>query len=364
AMKVTAINALIHSLPFKRPFGIAGGTVSEAEHVVVKVSADDGTFGIGEAAPMPTYFPETAEEAARTLSERLAPAVMGLSPFDIDRAHQRMDEAFPGHTFGKAAIDVALFDLVGKRFGLTVVNFLGGAVRREVPLAWAVGTGAREAMVEEAARYARSGYGVIKVKIGTDPEQDLGNVRAIREVIGEGVGLRVDVNQGYDRRTAERILREMEECGLELVEQPLPKEDLEGLAALRERLEVPVMVDESLVTPEDALRIIEKGAADIFNIKVMRVGGLLPAMKIAHIAEGAGIPCLVGSMVEFGIGTVAGLHFALSLPNLPFACELIGPEMLAGDVIEKTECLAGCVKGFLTTPSGPGLGCTLIENLI
>jgi len=151
----------------------------------------------------------------------------------------------------------------------------------------------------------------------------------------------------------------MERHNLELIEQPLPRERINDIAKLRKILKTPIMLDESLVSIHDAIELIEKKAVDIFNIKVMRVGGLYNSLKFAHLAQAAGIPCLVGSMVEFGIGTTAGLHFALATSNIKFACELIGPEMLASDVINPAGFLGNCGKGYLTIPVKSGLGVSL-----
>ena len=296
------------------------------------------------------------------ISGRIAPAVVGLDPLELARVIEAMEEAVPEQSFAKAAVDVALHDVAGRVLGRPVHDLLGGARRREVPLAWAVGTGPREEMVEEAARYARAGYATVKVKIGADPGEDLENVAAVREAVGAGVKLRVDANQGYDLETAREVLAEMTRHDLELVEQPVPRADIEGMAALTAELPVPVMADESLLTVRDAHELVERMACDVFNIKVMKVGGLAAAGRIARIAGDAGLPCLVGSMVEFGVGTAAGLHFALAGPDVVFAAELIGPEMLAADVVEAAPFLAGCGRGRLEAPAGPGLGLELREE--
>jgi L-alanine-DL-glutamate epimerase-like enolase superfamily enzyme len=308
---------------------------------------------------MPSYSDETHTSVEAVLREKLIPAVLGCDPFDISAIMERLDRAVTGNSFAKAAIEIALEDLTGRLVDQPVYRLLGGKYRERVPLAWAIGIGDVAAVAKEAAEYAARGFGTIKVKIGRDPARDIEVVREARSAIGGGVKLRVDANQGYDLTTAMETLPRMEKFDLELIEQPLPRGDISGMARLCGLLETPIMADESVFGPEDAIALVRGAAADIINIKIMKPCGLRGSRAIADIAAAAGIPILVGSMVEMGIGTAAGLHFAIATPGIEFACEMIGPEMLADDVVESVPFLATCAEGYLGVPTGAGLGVCL-----
>ncbi|HEX6971135.1 MAG TPA: enolase C-terminal domain-like protein, partial [Limnochordia bacterium] len=262
----------------------------------------------------------------------------------------------------KAAIDIAAHDLAAKTLGLPVHRLLGGAVRRRVPLAWAVGLGSTEEMVREAQQYVARGFRTIKLKIGRDPRQDLQNVAAVREAIGPEIALRVDANQGYTVDVAIPTLRRMEAYDLQLIEQPVPRWDLSGMAKIAAALDTPILADEAVFDAHDAWRVIREQAADLINIKIMKPGGLYPSKQVAAVAAAAGVPCLVGSMIEMGPGTAAGLHFAASTPNVLYPSELIGPVMLAGDVICEDRFAPSAVPGYLEVSDEPGLGVSLLDE--
>jgi muconate cycloisomerase len=218
-------------------------------------------------------------------------------------------------------------------------------------------------MVEEACEWAAKGF-AIKVKIGGDPFEDLHHVMAIRKAIGESADLRVDANAGYDVATALRILPRKEEAHLSLIEQPVGRYDLKGMARVRAAVRTPVMADESQHTPLDTMRILETGAADIVNTKIVKPGGLWPSRQVATIAEIGGLKAMVGSMPEMGIATAAGLHFALALKPLAYPSELIGALMLTDDIIaEPLPGNDGRDDATLRVPTGAGLGVQLRDDI-
>jgi muconate/chloromuconate cycloisomerase len=360
-MKIEKIDVLQRSVPFKRPFEIAGGATTVCEHAIIRITIDDGTYGLGEAATMAAYSEETHTGVETVLKEKLIPVVIGCDPFDINAIMERLDKTVDGNSFAKAAIDLALHDLMGKLANQPVYKLLGGKYRDRVPLAWAIGLGGIGDVAAEAVEYVEKGYRTIKIKIGNDPKRDIDAVREVRNAIGDEIKFRVDANMGYDLDTAIETLSEMEKYDIELFEQPISRDDIEGMAKLCERFDTPIMADESNYSPEDALDLARKKAADILNIKIMKPCGLRGSRAIANIAQAADIPLLIGSMPEMGIGTAAGLHFAISTPGIEYACELIGPEMLADDVIEPVPFLKTCEKGYLELPTGNGLGVDLRE---
>jgi len=323
------------------------------------VRTADGLFGVGEVNPMTAYSGETVSGIEEAIQRYLAGAVMGHPAVEVAGLHARMDAALRGNALAKAAIDIAVHDLVGRAWGVPVSSLLGGALRERIPLAWVVGMGPLDEMVEEAARYAALGFPTIKVKIGRDPSADLALVAAVREAIGPRVALRVDANEGYDTVTALRTLRKMEHYDLELVEQPVAGSDLHGMAALTQALDTPVMADESLQTPADALEIVRRGAAKVLNIKIVKPGGLYRSRQIAALAEAAGLRCMVGSMPELGVASIAGAHFAASTPCVTYPCEVIGPLMTKEDILEDPVISVYTAPGYLRVPTGPGLGITM-----
>jgi muconate cycloisomerase len=350
-------------LPYHRPFVIASGAMATATSVLVALRAEDGTVGIGETTCMTAYTGETEQGVAAALRDWLLPAVMGLEPTAIQAVHRAMDRRLRGNDLAKAAVDIAAYDLAGKLLGVPVYQLLGGKLRDEVPLAWAVGLGSLDEMVAEAVEWADRGF-AIKVKVGTDPEEDVRNVLAIREAIGDTAVLRVDANAGYDVSTALRVLPRMEQANLQLIEQPVGRFDLPGMAAVRTRATAPILADESQHTPLDTLRIIETAAADIVNTKIVKPGGLYPSRQVAALAEVGGLQAMVGSMPEMGVGTAAGLHFALALAPLGYPVELIGPLMLREDIIaEPLPVGNGRDTAVLCAPEAPGLGVELRDDV-
>lgn len=355
-MKIVEARALTATRAYRRPFVIHGGASPSATNVFVILRGEDGHVGYGEAAPMTAYSGETAANVLGVLEEFFLPMLAGRDPLDLEALHADMDARLSGHSFAKAAIDFACHDLAAKSLGVPVYRLLGGKVRDRVPLAWAVGYGTVAEMVEEAVTYARAGF-TIKLKIGREPALDLEVVREVRRAIGPEVAIRVDANQGYDRIAARRVLPRMEEEDLQYIEQPLPRWDIDGMADLCRALVTPIQADESLYSLQDAFQLARRGAADIFNIKLLKPGGLFRSRQVAAVAEAAGIPCAVGSMPEMGAGAAAGLHFAAAVRAVTYPSELIGPLMFDGDVLAGNPLgdLAR-VPGYLTVPDAPGFG--------
>ena len=352
--RIKRIEAFFISVPLKKTWEISLYRTETRNHAVVEVETESGVVGYGEVSPAPAFMGEDGRFIVDIINHLLAPPLMGMDAFDLEALHQRMDRALHGNGAAKAAIDIAFHDLLGKILNLPAFQLLGGRVREEVPLSWVVGMQTPEGGVEEAKYYLEKGFKTIKVKIGGDPEKDLYKIRLLREKLTEHFQFRVDANQGYRPDQAIKILRQMETFNLESIEQPVPAYDIEGMRHVAEALDTPVMADESVFSLQDAYKVISSRAADIINIKVGKVGGLLPAKKIAALAESANIPCTIGSNLELGIGTSASLHFGLSTPNMLYPCDLaIGPFLHQEEIIDPTFEL---VDGKIDLMEGPGLG--------
>jgi len=283
------------------------------EHVIVRIRADDGLEGIGEASPEPAWPRGLTQGATVEIIRTLAPVLVGRDPRNVAEAVGLLERAMVDCPFPVAALDMSLWDLAAKSLGLPVYTLLGGLVRPRIRLHYSIGIDAPEVMAETASRAARDGYEHFKVKVGgPDFQAELKALKAIRQAL-PGAHIRVDANQGWHAAQAVHCLRILHaEVGLELAEQPVPWHDVRGMAHVRREVGIPIMADESCFSPADALRIVREEAADIINIKLMKCGGLLAARKICAIAEAAGISCFAGSMVETEIGHTAVLHLAAS----------------------------------------------------
>ncbi|MGB5933154.1 MAG: enolase C-terminal domain-like protein [Anaerolineae bacterium] len=361
-MKIAEVMTAVVDMPFYKEFHISGGGSPGATHVLVKIISGEGIEGIGEAAPLTTYSEESYGTVDHVIRDFLRPALLGQDPLDREVIEERMEEAIPGHHMAKAAVDIALYDLVGKSLGLPVFKLLGGLYRDKIPQAWSIGIADSQTMAQEAKHFVEIGYKAIKIKIGRDPEEDLEHLSAVRKAIGPGVKLRVDANQGYRSGEALPVLRRMEQFDLEYIEQPLPRWDVEGLRALAAALDTPILADESVFTPQDVITLVRRQAADVINIKVAKCG-LSNGKRIAAIAEAAGLRCMVGSMIELGPGTAAGVHFAAATRNVTHACELVGPLLFKDDVLEEKIFSTQPVGGYWQVSHEPGLGIRLRKDI-
>jgi L-Ala-D/L-Glu epimerase / N-acetyl-D-glutamate racemase len=290
-------------------------------HVIVEIGAE-GIVGLGEASPLPEFTGETAASILHILKERYLDALIGLDVTEIGPIVAHLERLLPGNTSARAAIDMALHDAAGKVFGVPVSTLLGGARRSSIRTVTAMGIETVPDAVAQAERSFAEGFRTFKMKVGTDPVADVARVRAVREALGADAIIRIDANQGYDPPTAIAVLRRLEDCDIEYIEQPVARWNHAGLAHVRRATGARVLADESLHSIQDALNLIRAEACDLFAIKLIKTGGLARARQIAGIGEAAGIDCIVISPFETQIGSAAGLHMALALPICHHAHEL------------------------------------------
>jgi muconate cycloisomerase len=344
-------------VPRIAPLKSALGTSVTGSFGIVEVETDGGITGLGEISMI---WNGEGETLCPTVNQVLAPALIGHNAFDINRAHQIM-----GHTVqfsraanpAKAAIDMALYDIVGKALGTPVYNLLGGRVRAAALLSMSIMVAPIEEMLAQAQAAIERGFAGVKVKVGTDPAHDVESVSAIRKRLGPKAVIRVDANMGWhSTRHALTQFEALAPFNIHSVEQPLPADRIEDLAWLRQRSPMPIMVDESVWGPDDAARVIRAGAADIINVYVSEAGGLRNAARIFAMAENAGIACTIGSMPELGIGTAAAMHLAVAMP------ELLDPSDVCGVLYSKETLIEEGLpieNGHAGAPDRPGLGVTL-----
>ncbi len=349
-MKITRIASTITAIPRTATLATAYGTRDDATTVLVEIGTDEGLTGIGQTAVDPPHFGAAGIKA--NIDTYLAPALVGASPLDIEAAHRAMRRALPGHLSTHGAVDIALWDLKGKALGVPVYQLLGGRLRDGIALMAMVPHGTPEAMHAATLRLLETPYPALKVKIGMGAADDLERYRAVRAAAGERAVIQVDGNGGYSLAQAITALDAMERAGgLCMIEQPVARVD--DLADLARRFRAPVMADESLDSPEAMLDLVRRGAAQAGFLKIHKVGGLLGALKIAQIAEAAGVDLAVA--VYYDVLAAAAAHVAAALPAIawPSFVTRLADTLLAAPIAPDPGGLV------LRVPDGPGLGVAL-----
>jgi muconate cycloisomerase len=317
-MKISGIETIPIKLPPRRLHQWSSLTTPIGVYVIIKIATDEGITGLGEAPVLKDwggdhmkYYGETPETTAHVIGDILAPALIGHEPTEIAALHLLMDRAIKGYPYCKAAIDMALYDIAGKALNVPAYNLLGGCFRKRVAVAHSIGLMEIEKAVEEALRVKEEGIKTIKLKGGREPERDVELVRRMRKSLGPEIRIAVDANQGYaSPKIAVRAIRAMEEYGILYMEQPV--EGVDAMARVAQSVDTPIMADESAWTPQDALEIIRKKAADMISLYTTKPGGLFKAKIVAAVAEAAGLRCNVNGSVETGVGNAANLHLAAS----------------------------------------------------
>lgn len=347
----------------KRAYGrvttTALGPADISEYALVFVDSDEGITGIGEIS---SVFSRRGRLLARDVDEVLAPRLIGLDPFDITRVVAAMDEVLWDTELAKAGVEMAMWDIVGKKLGVPLYRLLGGKVRDSVPLSYSVPFGDPEEMAAFAAARAKEGFRTVKVKVGQNADRDVAAVRMVRQAVGDDHRVRVDANMAWQTaKQAIAIIRRMEPYAPELIEQPLPPRELDALAEIRRNVGVPIMVDESVGPPRDAMEVIRRQAADVVNVYVTESGGIQNAVKTFTLCELAGLPCMIGSMPEFGIGTAAQIHLGVAMANLKFDSDTCGVLYHEEDLLKTPLRIK---NGHAFPPEGPGLGIELDEDIV
>ncbi|OGS43229.1 MAG: hypothetical protein A3K76_03760 [Euryarchaeota archaeon RBG_13_57_23] len=328
-------------------FTIATGSSSSEENVIVKVVSGD-EFGVGNANPT-----DVTKETVKSIEDFLSwvpKKIVGTDENEPEKLHQRLDSIAEGNTAAKAAVDIAIFDLLAKRCKQPLWKFLGGE-RDKMLTDMTIGIASKEVTVERAIKHTRSGFRALKIKVGLDLAEDIKRVAAVRDAVGERVELRVDANQGYSVDQAIKFCEEMHALGVVVVEQPVKAEDYKGLKKVTEASDVPIMADECVKSVFDARKVAREGIADMINIKLMKSAGICDAIMINRFAEAADMKTMVGCMGEIQVSIAAGLHFALSSNNVAFA-DLDSHFNIVDDPSSGLQ----FEDGYLITPKRPGLG--------
>lgn len=336
-----------------------------SRYVLVTIRTDEGITGLGEATVMPGWSGETPEGACAVIERYFAPELIGQNPFDLESLMHALDRGVVENFFAKAAIEMALLDIQGKKLDVPVYDLLGGRCRdTAIPVKFVVAAIEPDIAVRNAQRMVETGFSTIKIKVGRDPEADVARVRRVRDALGDGIRLTVDANGGWTVGDAITTIRRLEPYNLVFVEQPVHRKDIRGMARVRASVGVPIMADESIFSVADALEVIRMDAADIISVYPGKNGGILRSRLIAQMAEAAGKPCHIGSNLELEVGSAAMAHLAVSTVNIQserYPADIIGPLYHQDRTTAEPFAVGG---GIATVPEGPGLGIKIDEDRV
>ncbi|MCQ2009101.1 dipeptide epimerase [Sporolactobacillus sp. STSJ-5] len=358
-MKIVDVQTKRLAIPLVKPFKTALRTVNTAESTVVFITCDDGTTGIGEAPPTHVITGESLASIEYAVMEVIRPKIIGLEIEQKERINHAVDQAILHNSSAKAAIDIAVYDCLAKRSGLPLYQLLGGNDNK-LETDFTVSVNPVDEMIQDAIGYVKKGFTTLKIKVGNSTvKEDLERVQGLRRAVGSHIKLRLDANQGWNAKSAVAIIHKMEDMDLniELIEQPVPAWDFEGMRYVTEHVDTLIMADESIFSPADAARLLAMHGCDIVNIKLMKAGGIYGAEKINNLAEAYGVECMVGCMVESNVAVTAACHFAAAKANVT-RCDLDTPLMFASNPV-----IGGAIYNYscISLPDTPGLGIQRVQ---
>ena len=354
-MRIVSIEPILVDVPLREPVQGVHGVTAVQRSVLVRVSSDEGLEGWGNVDPTIGYSEMSAAEIHDTI-RRLAPALTGADPLNTRRAVAAMDRAAPGRYEAIAAVEMALMDLKARALGAPVHSLLGGRVKDMVGFnAW-IGTVAPEQAAREATAWLARGFRSAKIKLSGAAPDGIARVAAVREAVGDRLALRVDFNESLRPAEAVAFIRRLQPYGLTLVEQPVPRADIAGLAEIRRGIDVPLMADESVTGPASLVEIIRREAADLVKVKVMKQGGLLRTLAMVECAAAAGLRVVIGHGFGLTLSTLAEAAVAAVSEAIIDGCEAVGPLKMAADVVTEPVRLDA---GVIRLADQPGLGATV-----
>ncbi|MBN4055120.1 dipeptide epimerase [bacterium AH-315-K03] len=359
-MKIESIDIYKLNILFKHPIKIPIGILEGARNIAIKITTDSGEFGWGEASPFSPITGDSQESNYQT-AVQLAHLIKGKDPLAIEARMKKINRHTVAEPSIRAAYDMALYDLLAKAAGLPLYVLLGGE-HRELRTDLTIGIQSSvEETVARAASILEQGFDAIKLKVGRPELEDVAHVKAVRELAGPKVLIKIDSNQGWDYPTAVANLQAMEPLKLQYSEQPLAAWDYDNMRRLREKASLPICADESVFDDKDALKLITAGAVDYLNIKLGKSGGIHTALKINAIAEAAGCRCMIGCFAESRLALSAAAHLAMARPNIHFldldsALDLQEDPVIGGMSYDEK------VGGLIHLGEAPGHGAVFNEN--
>lgn len=359
-LRISKIEIYEMTIPLKAPFVISLGTITHAENTIIRIHTNAGVHGTGECSPFPTIHGET-QAGNQAIAAALAPLWIGKDPLAIEDRMDELEKAIAFNPCIKSAFDMALYDLKAKYCQMPLYQLLGGSHTKVLETDMTVSLGAPEKMAREAHSFIEEGFTNIKIKLGGTTAEDVARIRGIRQAIGSKVPLRIDANQAWSVDTAIHTLRALQRFDIEHCEAPIPRWNAHQLANVRTHSPIPIMADEALFDQHDAHRLIQWNAVDYFNIKLSKSGGIRNAIRIATLAQAAGIQCQVGCFSETRLGISALAHFSLAYANI-IHFDMDSPLMHSEDPVSGgVEYRKG---GIVQVPDGPGIGAAIHPNYL
>jgi L-alanine-DL-glutamate epimerase-like enolase superfamily enzyme len=358
--KIDRVEVFGVAMPLAGTFTSGGLSKNVTKCVVVRLTASDGTIGISSAEPSAgTKSPGTAAELIVTIRDRIAPALVGQDPGNVNRIIEMLDKLAPTQPGAGAAVEMACVELVSRIHGVPLYTYLGGAVQDRVDFNGWIGMLPPDEAAAEAKRWLKAGFKSSKIKVGSGIEPDRDRIEAVRAAVGSAMKLRIDANTQYDAETSIKLCRMIKQFDLQLFEQPAPKNDIAGLARVRREGGIPVMADETVSDHESLLAVIKGDAADFVKFGVKQAGGILRASRMLATAEAAKIPVVIGHGFGLDPSTIAEIMVAASSRNVLPGLECVGPLKVVDTV---TTTRLDISSGSLPLPAGPGIGVELDEK--
>jgi L-alanine-DL-glutamate epimerase-like enolase superfamily enzyme len=359
-MIITDVTTTATHIPFAvKPYEWAFGKLLGSTSIIVQVHTDEGMVGLGEG--ICSFHPNISADVIKSIVDSSKPFLVGEDPFDSERIMRNLQFSAGWHFFPHianwafAGVEMALWDIVGKSCRRPLYKLFGGAVRTEVPFFAFVFRGKPKVMAEEARVHVEEGFKTLYLKVGVQEDEELEQVREIRDVVGYKVALRLDANEAWTPGAAVRIIKKFEKFEPEFIEQPVLASDIEGMLRVKKAVGVPILADQSSRTLFDAFNVVRRNAADALSTGPHEAEGISGCRKVAAVAESAGLPVIMHSNVETGVTTAAFLHIAASSPNFFYANQTELPHISGGLLKQEFQFKDGCLR----LPDKPGLGVEL-----
>lgn len=362
SLTIESITCWLVDIPTIRPHKLSMATMGCQTLTIVRMTCADGVVGWGEATTIGglSYGAESPEGIRSAIETYLAPLLNGHTFRGVAALAEKMNASVKGNTFAKSALETAFLDAQGKLLNMPFSSLLGGALTSRLPVLWTLASGDTARDIEEGKRLLAQGrHNTFKLKIGAgELNNDIRHALAIKSALGEEVSIRVDVNQAWDLTSAIKGMALLQAGGIDLVEQPIPLWDTRGLIALSQRFSLPILADEAVATAHDGYALASGGFTGAYALKIAKAGGPAEALKLAHVAQAAGVALYGGTMLEGTLGTVASLH-AWSTVKMQWGTEMFGPLLLKDDIVVSPLDFS---DGQVTLPQGPGLGVEIDED--
>jgi len=360
-MKITDIRFGMLRVPLKTPFKTALRTVDIVEDIVVSIHTDTGHVGYGEAPATAVITGDTHGSIVSAIHKFIAPRVIGEDIANLNRITHLIQGSLERNTSAKAAVEIAVYDLWGQLYDAPLYKMLGGG-EPVITTDITISVDHIDKMVADSLSAVDRGFESLKIKVGKDIGVDIERVKAIYAAVEGRALLRLDANQGWTAKQAVYAMQSLEEAGvrLELLEQPVKAQDVDGLKYVTDRVHTPVMADESVFGPLEVIDLIKRRAADIINIKLMKTGGISNAIRIADIAALYGVECMIGCMIETSISVAAAVHVAVAKSGVITKIDLDGPSLCAFDPVDGGVTFN---ESEISVSDAPGLGIREIRGL-